>query len=574
MARRRSPSRISNFLSAHLCLAAIASACASPTGTPIDAGADSASLSRSLVILERGEPGSLSLKPLVGASGEAQGRIEEVFNATMELKNERGATLPYLAEALPQLHTETWRVLPDGQMETAYRLRSGLTWHDGAPFSADDFVFAWQVYATPTFGGSTSGAIGQMSDVRAADAHTVLINWRRPYADAAALGTGLPPLPRHLLESPFHELESQAFANLPFWTNEYVGLGPYRLERREPGIALEGVAFPGNALGRAHIQRIRVVFMGDPNTALANLLTGEAHFVDQYLLWYQEGETLRREWAARGGGGTVIFTPTLIRIAQVQLRPEFANPREMLDVRVRQAVAHAFDRPTLMEIMTGGYGAAAPALTHPGSDVFPAVDRAIFKYPYDPRAAQRLLAEAGLVRGRDGMYARPSGDQFKVDISYLEGAANERETAINVDILAKAAISATGTVFPVAQFGDAAARARFTGLSVGGVANLQGYAIASVPGPENRWRGSNRGGWVNEEYDRLWNAFNSTLDPDERVRQTADMERVFSQDVPAIPLYYTPVVDAFVASLEGPTARMSPEAGRSLAQIYRWRWKE
>src|SRR2546430_12749011 len=52
----------------------------------------------------------------------------------------------------PELGTDTWRVAADGTMETAYRLRGQLAWHDGAPLTSDDFVFAWQVYATPELG--------------------------------------------------------------------------------------------------------------------------------------------------------------------------------------------------------------------------------------------------------------------------------------------------------------------------------------------------------------------------------------------------------------------------------------
>ena len=54
------------------------------------------------------------------------------------LLNERALPVPYLATALPQLETDTWRVLPDGRMETTFVLRPGLTWHDGEPLTAED----------------------------------------------------------------------------------------------------------------------------------------------------------------------------------------------------------------------------------------------------------------------------------------------------------------------------------------------------------------------------------------------------------------------------------------------------
>ena len=109
---------------------------------------------RTLVIVSR-EVTGLAAKRLQGTSGSIETAVL-TFNAGLDRRDETGSTAPYLAEALPQLHTDSWQVFPDGRMETRYRLKPNLTWHDGAPLTADDFRFAWQVYATPAFG--TNGA--------------------------------------------------------------------------------------------------------------------------------------------------------------------------------------------------------------------------------------------------------------------------------------------------------------------------------------------------------------------------------------------------------------------------------
>src|SRR5206468_1881467 len=77
---------------------------------------------------------------------------KRAFNASLALVDGTGAAKPYLADALPQLNTDTWKVTPDGKMETMYRLKANLTWHDGTPLTADDFVFANQMYVTPGLG--------------------------------------------------------------------------------------------------------------------------------------------------------------------------------------------------------------------------------------------------------------------------------------------------------------------------------------------------------------------------------------------------------------------------------------
>src|SRR5439155_18391762 len=123
-------------------------------------------------------------------------------------------------------------------------------------------------------GVSSSPVLASMERVIAPDSSTVVIHWRRLNADAASLDLEFQALPRHLLEQPFQQLDPQAFAGLPFWTTDYVGLGPYRIERWEPGAFVDGVAFERHALGRPKIDRLRLIFIADPNAALANMLSG------------------------------------------------------------------------------------------------------------------------------------------------------------------------------------------------------------------------------------------------------------------------------------------------------------
>src|SRR5205085_2800972 len=174
---------------------------------------------------------------------------------------------------LPQLNTDSWKVFPDGTMETTYRLRPNLVWHDGAPLTADDWVFSRQVYNNPEVGQASSVPFKAIANVEASDERTILIHWNQPYAAAGALQSlgqsgpiGLPPLPRHLLSAAL-ESGAQALINSPYWTMEYVGLGPYKLDRWESGAFMEVSAFDRHALGAPKIQRIKVQFMSDPNAA-------------------------------------------------------------------------------------------------------------------------------------------------------------------------------------------------------------------------------------------------------------------------------------------------------------------
>src|SRR5438552_15601333 len=136
-------------------------------------------------------------------TGVSDDFTKRLFNATLAFTQGDGSSHPYLAEGLPQLNSESWLVSADGTMETTYHLRPNLTWHDGQPLVADDFVFAFQVYTTPEFGVSDSGGFRSIESVAAPDPSTVLIRWKETFTDAGQVYNQLPPLPKHLLEQPF-----------------------------------------------------------------------------------------------------------------------------------------------------------------------------------------------------------------------------------------------------------------------------------------------------------------------------------------------------------------------------------
>ncbi len=523
-------------------------AATSATGTR-DGGAAPASAapraSRTVTVAIRGEPGSLNSKRGAGLNLFA---TRQFFNADLARLDDRGVPQPLLAESLPRLNSEAWRVFPDGVMETTYTLRPDLRWHDGTPLTADDFAFAQQVYATTPIGGFDPLPQNLISEVTAPDPRTVLVRWLQPFPDAGVLDNRFSPLPRHILGQSLNELDAAGFANLPYWTTRYVGLGPYRLDQWEPGTYLDGAAFDGYALGRPKVDRVHLLVVSDPNAAVAGLLAGTTHIAVDSTIGFEHGKVLRDQWAA-ASDGSVLLTPADRRFLQVQFRPEVVNPPSILDVRFRQALALTIDRQALNDGLLEGRGILMHGLTLPSDPWFQTVDRAVTKYPYDPRRAEQLLNDVGHTRGADGAFGNP---RFNLELRVSAGGQNEQQNNILVDGWKRNGIDATSVPFPVARLQDGEFRATFPALqgSVGGDPNA--LISATIPGPANRWQGSNRGAWSNLEYDHLYNAFNATLDPDQRAQQIAQSMKIVSDEVPLIPLYYDFQVVAHVAGLQGP----------------------
>ena len=557
-----------------LVLAFLAASCApgsSPSGAAQRPEASATVSQKQLVLAVRGEPPSVAFKPVVAFSGSLD-RTKELFNASLDYRDENEKAHPVLAEALPTLNTDSWRVFPDGRMETTYSLKSGLTWQDGLALTADDFVFAWRVYSTPQLGQASTPPIGQMEEVVAPDPRTVTIRWKQPYPDAGVLAYDFQALPRHILEEPFSQLDPIAFSGLPFWTSDYVGLGPYEITNWEPGAFIEASAFGGYVLGRPKIDEIKVMFISDPQTALANALAGEVQVVADPVLSVAQALTLEGQWS-ESRGGTLLSSPVGLRTSVFQLRPETVESQALLDVRVRRAVAYGMDSQSAVDALSAGKGVRTRTLTSPLVDYYPEIEAVIRKYDYDPRQAQRAMEEAGYARGSDGFFVARDGQPVQFSDASSAGDREEMELAVYVDGLRKVGFDVSQRVVPVQQIRDPQNRALLPGLQLrGGAYEPLSYTSDQIPRPENRWSGDNRGGWSNSEYDRLFAAYNATLEQSDRVKQLAQLERMLTEELPIIPNMYSAYAVAVAAGLHGPVARHTVLSGGPFLHIESWSW--
>lgn len=513
-------------------------------------------LSEMLVVGIRTEPETLALRPLRDAGGAAS-LPARMFNADLAILDDRGVALPYLVEALPELNTESWRVFPDGRMETTYRLKPDLVWHDGRPLSAWDFVFGWRVYRLPELGLARAGPFEVITDVHAADERTVVVRWQRPYPDAAHLakrGQQLPALPRHVLEATLETGSHAALSEHPYWSRAFVGLGPYRLHTWVPGAYLEGVAFAEHALGPPKIERIRVVFQGDLNAAIAGLLAGSVQLLADSMLELEQGVFLRREWESRGRG-RVVWHFTVWRGISFQFRPAYAQPEALLDVAVRRAIAHAIDREALNDAVAGGAGLLADFVLPPLGEWGRAAEQGVVTYPFDLRLVEQRMWEAGYERGEDGVLANALRGRLSAELRAIDGPEIAREVAAIGEGLRTAGLEVTVAIVSPALEQDPEARATYPALALlsapASERTLLSFSPVNIPLPENRWRGGNRSGWHTPEYTRLIGLFTATLDPTERKEQLARMARLFTEDVAAVSLYFRPQVWAHGTMLSG-----------------------
>ncbi|HWP36161.1 MAG TPA: ABC transporter substrate-binding protein [Gemmatimonadales bacterium] len=555
-------------------LAACAPA-APPRTQPADSegGERPAAASRTLVMAVNTEVSTLSPKMLGPTNPE---RTTRIFSAGLSLVDARGEVRPYIAEALPQLNSDTWHVFPDGRMETTWRLRPGLAWHDGTPLTAEDFTFAFRVYTSP-LGVFSAKPQDLMAQVVARDPTTLVITWSRSYPEAAQLtSTEFGPLPRHLLESEFAAYEQDPttrdlFLARRYWTTEFVGNGPFRLTAWEAGAHMEGIAFDAHPLGRPKIDRVMIRFIMDDNVAFTNLLAESVHLSMIQLLPFEQGLLLEREWASNRRG-VVIYQATSTMNVAIQHRPEYGH-RALADLRVRRALAHGIDREGLNEALFSGKGPIVHSFVAPEAPIYPEVDRALVKYLYDPRRLEALMIEAGFRRDREGLFANEAGERFSLPYWVTYSTQLERQLAIMTDTWRQAGVEVQPYVIPGAQARDNQVRSTFPGLLGHGVSPattsaLETFSSDQIGSPSTRWGGQNRGGWSNHEYDRLLGAYSSTLDRAARNQHAVTMFRLMSEEVANYPLFRDLGTIVHLSIVKGPTGQV-PE-GLAHWNIHEW----
>jgi len=510
--------------------------------------------SRTLVVGHRHDPPTLA--PKVASSNTANST--RLFNAALALFDSQGAPRPYLADTLPQLSTESWRVLADGRMETTYRLKDRLTWQDGAPLEAEDFAFAVRVYKDPNLGAFIRTPQADVEGVLAPDPRTLVIQWRSPNPVAGVLSFGdLDPLPKHLLEAAFADYEqgrssAERFLGDPLWTSDYVGAGPYRLESWDRGVQLEASAFEGHSLGRPRIDRLVVRVVTDENTTLAAVLAGgQLDYTASATLRFEHLLVLKREWEA-AGKGTAVAVPSAAIFLNLQQRPEYVSDEALLDLRVRRALAHTIDRQVLNEGVYEGFGITTETIVPPTVPFYSDLDRILSRYPVDPNRARQLMSEAGFTSDSEGFFVNGQGRRVRVDFAVQKSPEIERMQAIQSDIWRRNGFDVQPVAVVPELFARLEVRHTLPGLGYSQGPTEGSFTAVEIGSEANRWAGLNRTGWTHPEYERLWAAANVTLDATQRGDYVAQMMALVSEYLPGYPLYFALTVRTRVASLQGP----------------------
>jgi peptide/nickel transport system substrate-binding protein len=490
-----------------------------------------------------------------------------------------GELFPVLAAEIPS--RENGGIAADG-LSVTWKLKRGVQWHDGKPFSADDVIFNWQYASDPATAATT---IGSYKDVKVekVDDFAVRVVFAKPtpfWADAFIGARGM-IIPKHLFADYSGAKSRDAPTNL-----KPVGTGPYRFVDFKPGDMVRGELNPNyHIANRPHFDTIEMKGGGDAvSAARAVIQTGEYDFA-----WNMQVEDEILQRLEKGGKGTVLITASG-NIEHIQVNNtdpwtdvdgERSNAKTkhplLSDPAVRQALAMLVDRASVQEHIYGRTGVATGNFVNNP----PRFVSKNTKWEFSVEKANQMLEAAGWKRGPDGIRAK-DGKKLKLVYQTSINTPRQKTQAIVKQACQRAGIdvelkSVTASVYFSSDVANPDTYTKFycdiqmyttTMTQPDPETFMNQFTSWEVATKENKWQGRNITRWTNEEYDKAFRASEGELDAVKRALLFIRMNDLVCQNQVIIPVVYRPRVAAISSRLRADISGWDTDMG-NLKDWYR-----
>ncbi len=453
-------------------------------------------------------------------------------------------------------------VMEGAGMAVTWHFKPGLTWGDGAPLGAADLAFTARVGRDPNSGFANTKTWAQVSRVDVVDPQTAVVHLTEPNYEFAELAE---LLPAHLEQpvfdaahSPGEYMQHSLYNRDPL--NPGLYNGPYRISAIEQGTLVVLDRNPHWNGDRPYFDRIVLKTIGNTAALQANLLSGDVDMVpgDGSGMTLDQVLVLQAQYPARF---VYAYKPNL---AYTHIDLQLDNPI-LADVRVRRALLMGLDRQSMVDKLMGGRVPIANSFVNPQEPQYTADVRT---YPYDPAAARALLAEAGWKPGEDGVCRNAAGQRLSIIFStstgvrareLLQQVMQSQWRSIGVETIIK-------NEPPRTLFGETLKHRSFDGMAMFGWLNSvessprQILSSGQIPAAANNWGGTNYTGFRNPRMDADIDAMERELDPAKRLPLWADMQRIYADELPVLPLFFGSEAHVWPTWLKGvvPTGHNQP----------------
>jgi peptide/nickel transport system substrate-binding protein len=444
-----------------------------------------------------------------------------------------------------------------------WKLKPGVKWHDGHPFTADDVVFNWEYARDPATAATTVGIYRDLTLEKVDDLTVrILFNKPTPFWADAFVGAPATIIPKHLFADYKGDKSRDAPTNL-----KPVGTGPYKFVEFKPGDVVRGELNPDYHMpNRPYFDTVELKGGGDAvSAARAVIQTGEYDFAwnmqveDEILLRLEKGGKGKTIYAVGGDTEFIAlnFTDPNTEIDGERSSIKTKHPL-FSDSAVRKALALLVDRDAIKKVIYGRAGRTTANMLN-GPEEFVSKNTS---WEFNVEKAAKLLDDAGWKPGADGIREK-DGKKLKLTYQTSINGPRQKTQAIVKQACQKAGIdvelkSVVASVFFSSDVANPDTYAKF-------YADIEMFQIPlSQPDPsqymrryhsryvatkENKWQGQNFPRYVNKDYDAAIDAAESETDPLKRADLYIKCNDIMWQDTVFIPVMHRLKVEAAANSL-------------------------
>ncbi len=442
------------------------------------------------------------------------------------------------------------------QVVVTWTLIDGLTWEDGTAVTANDFVFAANLYQDPGIKNATRFVLDRTEKYEAKDAKTLVWYAAPGYTDATYFLNTFGPEPEHVLK----DVDPATIGGSEYAAKP-LAYGPYKIAENTPQESTKLVANENYwKKGFPLIGNVTFKYLSTEDQVLQQLETGEIDAVGSIGLTLANAPKLDELEAAGVLKGQYV-PATVWEHMDFGVERNDGQPSVFADVKLRQAVAYAVNRKQIIDNVLFGKTVVMNTFLPADHWAYPANGEGLETYEYDVEKAKALLTEAGWVAGADGILEK---DGTKLTIQFFTTENNQtREAvaqliqedlkAVGIDVQLNF-VPGPDVLFKNGAEGTLAGRRFDLGLYAwvsGPEPSTALYLCDQIPTEANSYGGQNNTGWCNPDYDKAALASQAETDRAKRIPLVIEAQKVFNAELPTFPLYQRVNVGAYNVKLSG-----------------------
>ncbi len=454
--------------------------------------------------------------------------------------------------------------LPGGGqgMAVTYHFKPGLQWGDGAPLGAADLAFTARVGRDPNSGFANTHTWAIVSRVDVVDPQTAVMHFTEVTYQFDRLGE---VLPAHLEAAVFdHASGPGAYERESLYirepTNPGLYNGPYRITAYETGTRIVLERNPVWNGKKPSFDRVIIKTIGNTAALQTNLMSGDVDMIpgEGVGLTLDQVLALQKQEPDRF---VYTYKPNL---TYTHIDLQLDNP-VLADVRVRRALLLGIDRQSMVDRLMGGRVPVANSFVSPLEATY---NPDVPTYPYDPDKARALLTEAGWVPGADGIRRNAKGERLELEFSTSAGVrARELLQQVMQSEWRHLGVETVIRNEPARTlFGETLKHRAFKGMVMfawsGSIESTPRQILHSgqIPTAANNWGGGDYTDFRDATMDADIEAMEKQLDPAKRKPLWAEMQRIYAEKLPVLPLFFSSEAHVWPPWLKGvtPTGTNAP----------------